>query len=129
MVVSVTAGVGSGATIVDSVTAGVGSGATMVDSVTAGSDCTVFATGSATTGSGCAGSAAGVGTVAGVGMVVVAVAGATFFGAGSFTSFPIDGLGLTMESGATKLMEDFTGVRVSMTPCVGADRLGFSALP
>ena len=73
------------------------------------------------------GMVAGVGVSAGVG--TVAGAGATFFGAGSCTRFRMDGLGLTMVSGETNPIEDFTGVRVSTIPCIGADRLGFSALP
>ena len=78
---------------------------------------------------------AGVGsgvTIAGsvaVGVGMVVGAGATFFGAGSCTRFRMDGLGLTMASGETNPIEDFTGVRVSTIPCIGADRLGFSALP
>ena len=109
-------------TMAGSVTVGVGSVfccrdvlqrvSTIVGSVTSGVGSGVTIAGSV---------AVGVGSVAGV--------GTSFFGAGSCTRFLMDGLGLTMASGETNPMEDFTGVRVSTIPCIGADRLGFSALP
>ena len=80
-------------------------------------------TGTATGAAGCSG------TGAGVGEGERTVTGGAAFGTGSFIRFLMDGLALTTASGATKLIEDFTGVRISMAPCAGADRLGFSALP